>query len=176
MKQRIGIYPGTFDPLHAGHIAFAEASLRICNLDTVYFLPEPKPRNKPQATEITVRTILLRQALTQTPNLRIFSPKSERFTVSQTLPELTAAYPNATFVMLVGSDVFKNIVHWDNLAMLAQALGFTVGLRNDDTVEDIDTVARQISKQLGIHMHYKVIHVPGTRHLSSTAIREQKER
>ena len=49
---RIGIYAGTFDPVHAGHVAFALQSLEAAKLDRVYFLPERRPRGKRQVKNI----------------------------------------------------------------------------------------------------------------------------
>jgi cytidyltransferase-like protein len=50
VMKHIGIYPGSFDPVHEGHFAFAKAALETGRLDTVIFLPEMKPRGKPQVT------------------------------------------------------------------------------------------------------------------------------
>lgn len=41
--SRIGIYSGSFNPVHAGHIAFALQALESANLKTIYFLPERRP-------------------------------------------------------------------------------------------------------------------------------------
>ncbi|HEU5121705.1 MAG TPA: adenylyltransferase/cytidyltransferase family protein, partial [Candidatus Saccharimonadales bacterium] len=67
--RRIGIYSGTFDPVHYGHIAFAASAIRACNLDEVVFLPEPQPRYKAGVTDIAHRLALLTMATAAQSNL-----------------------------------------------------------------------------------------------------------
>ncbi len=173
MERHIGIYPGTFDPVHAGHIAFATQAMRECKLDEIYFLPEPRPRNKPNAGEIGERARLLEYELAKSAGLRVFCPLSEQYTTKETLPELSNEFENTKFTMLVGSDVFKNIADWNDVEILLGGIDIAVGLRGHDTADDIHAIAQKTKKKLGIEMNYKIIHTPKTRHISSSQVRNK---
>lgn len=43
--KRVGVYVGAFDPIHSGHLDFARRALDLLNLDKVYFMVEPRPKN-----------------------------------------------------------------------------------------------------------------------------------
>ena len=45
-RKSVGIYSGTFDPVHTGHVAFALEAAQVANLQKVVFLPEETPREK----------------------------------------------------------------------------------------------------------------------------------
>jgi nicotinate-nucleotide adenylyltransferase len=171
MKREIGIYPGTFDPVHDGHIEFAKAALSACQLDQVFFLPEPKPRNKPNAAHVNHRVEALRDTLGDNEKLGIFTPESDTYTIKETLPKITDSLDASNFTMLVGSDVFKTIDKWSDLEILVSGIKLAVGLRGNDTAEDIHSSARALQEKLGIEITYRVIEVPETRHISSSQIR-----
>ncbi|MCA9332160.1 adenylyltransferase/cytidyltransferase family protein, partial [Candidatus Saccharibacteria bacterium] len=44
--KKVGIYAGSFDPIHKGHIALAEQAIQQCGQDKVFFMVEPRPRRK----------------------------------------------------------------------------------------------------------------------------------
>lgn len=174
MKREIGIYPGTFDPVHDGHIEFAKAALGACQLDQVFFLPEPKPRNKPNATHVDQRSNALRDALDNNEKLGIFTPESETYTIKETLPKITDSLDANNFTMLVGSDVFKTISEWSDLEILLSGIKLAIGLRGNDTAEDMHVSAQKLKEKLGVEVTYQIIEVPKTRHISSSQIRDSR--
>src|SRR5258706_15577528 len=105
MQKHIGIYSGTFDPVHPGHVAFALETLQTCKLDEVIFLPEQTPRDKQAVTDLSHRIALLERALADEPNMRVLKLRSPQFTVADTLPEIYAALKDTQLTLLVGSDV-----------------------------------------------------------------------
>jgi nicotinate-nucleotide adenylyltransferase len=70
-NNRIGIYSGTFDPVHSGHISFALQSLKAAKLDKVYFLPERRPRNKQQVEHFGHRVAMLKRAIKPYPEFNV---------------------------------------------------------------------------------------------------------
>ncbi len=176
MTRRIGIYPGTFDPVHAGHIAFARETMRLCDLDKVYFLPEPKPPKKPNATDIMTRTADLRKALSNIDGLEVFQPGSEQYSIADTLPRLTHAFRDTEFTMMVGSDAFRSLIDWQDIDILLQGHGFAVGLRGDDTEQDMKKSAKKFQEKMNLKLNYKIIHNPDTKNISSTRIRAERDR
>lgn len=134
--KKIGIFPGTFDPVHDGHIEFAKQSMKTCGLESIYFLPEKSPRNKPNATSYTERLQALKNAIVRY-SFEVFESRSNRFTVESTLPELISNFPETQFTFLIGSDVATSLRNWKDLQKLTDDYRFVVGMRNDDNEDDI---------------------------------------
>ena len=134
---RIGLYPGTFDPIHSGHIAFAQAALAQCSLDEVIFIPEHTPWRKQTVTSLHHRYALIEKAIQGLPGLRVMQLDTKQFTVEKTLPELKRLFNDASLTLLMGSDVAKGLHHWEGLSELLQQVSLAIGLRGDDTAETI---------------------------------------
>jgi len=131
--MKIGIYPGTFDPLHEGHIAFARAARISCSLDKVVFLPEPSPRNKINVAVVQTRLDYIQQYIEQDPALSAQLISQPRFDVATTLPLLIKTFPRDTITLLIGSDVAIRLIDWPDIDKLTQATSFAVGMRSDDS-------------------------------------------
>lgn len=140
-KQRVGIYAGTFDPVHVGHIAFALQALESARLDYLYFLPERSPRRKEHASHYGHRVAMLRRAIRPHARFGILDLPAKRFNVVKTLPDLRAKLgENVTLVFLVGSDVAMYLPSWENAEVLARQSELCVGLRESTTEEMVRNV------------------------------------
>lgn len=156
MIKRIGIYSGTFDPVHYGHIAFALAAIEQCGLDSVVFLPEPNPRGKKSATPLEHRAAMLRLACQTYPRLSVLILSDERFTVAATLPHLQAKFPDAKLILLFGTDVATRIAQWPNARELLDQVELAIGLRHGDKPPDIPGHVAFIKTD---HSHVAASHV-----------------
>lgn len=148
MTRRIGIYPGTFDPVHAGHVAFARAALSDCQLDEVIFLPEKQPRGKQNVTDISHRIALLQKVAEDTPRLSVATPPSSQFTVRQTLPEIRALFKNAELALLVGSDVVHSFPYWPDFEVLAREISLVIGMRDGNSRQEVEGMLQTIAQPL----------------------------
>jgi nicotinate-nucleotide adenylyltransferase len=128
-QPRIGIYSGTFNPVHSGHVTFALQTLQAANLDKIYFLPERRPRYKKHVEHYGHRVAMIRQALQLHPKLEVLETDDVSFTVSRTLPRLELRFPGAELVFLMGSDVVTHLQTWPNAEMLLQRCELAIGLR-----------------------------------------------
>lgn len=137
---KIGIYAGTFDPVHSGHVAFALQAVRAAELDKVYFLPERRPRSKPQVEHFGHRVAMLRQALKPHPQLELLELTDANFSVRRTLPELRKRFAGNQLVFLLGSDVARSIGGWPDAAGLLEGGEFIIGIRSRDSHDDIRKV------------------------------------
>lgn len=135
--SRIGIYAGTFDPVHAGHIAFALQAIDAAKLDKVYFLPERRPRAKQQVEHFGHRVAMLSRALKPHPRLEVMELVDVSFSVERTLPFLARKFPDDSLVFLFGSDVVPGIAAWPKADRLLKDNEFVFGLRHDDKREHI---------------------------------------
>lgn len=136
---RIGVYSGTFDPVHSGHIAFALQAMQTANLDKVYFLPERRPRAKPHVEHYAHRVAMLTRALRPHPRFQVQEMVEQQFSIAKTLPLLLKLYKNNELVFLFGSDVIPGIASWPNAGQLLKDAEIVVGLRNNDSRESIKT-------------------------------------
>lgn len=133
---RVGIYSGTFDPVHRGHISFALRALEVAELDRVVFIPEAEPRRKSAVTPFRDRLRMLELATAGQGGLSVIGLKSKQFTVQATLPELRALFPNAQLFFMLGSDVvatFKDSWPEDDLVDFLHEMPLVVGLRGGAT-------------------------------------------
>ncbi len=129
MRQKIGIFAGSFDPIHDGHLAFASAALEQINLDRVVLLPEPQPRRKSNVSPIAKRVDAIEQALQNIKGLEVISINQPQFTVEHTMPTLIDLYPNSDFWLLIGSDIVHHLHYWPKFESMRKTVPIIVGLR-----------------------------------------------
>lgn len=131
-KQRVGVYAGTFNPVHAGHIAFALQSLKAAKLDRIYFMPERKPRYKTHVEHFGHRVAMLNRAVRPHPQFGVLEMVDISFSVEKTLPRLRKQFDDAELVFLFGSDAVRDLPDWPNAETLLANSELVVGLREQD--------------------------------------------
>jgi nicotinate-nucleotide adenylyltransferase len=141
-KERIGIYSGTFNPVHAGHIAFALQAVQAAKLDRLYFLPERRPRHKKTVEHFGHRVAMLQRAVRPYPNFEVLELDDVSFSMQRTLPNLEIMFPDSQLVFLVGSDAVLHMSTWPHIERLFAMAELVIGRRDGQAVEDIkQTVA-----------------------------------
>ena len=138
--QRVGIYSGTFDPVHAGHVSFALQALKAAKLDVIYFLPERRPRTKTGIEHFGHRVAMLKRATTPHKHLRVLETEDVSFSVANTLPRLRKRFPKDQLVFLVGSDVVEHMPVWPNVEQLLKQSELLIGIRADATQGATDAI------------------------------------
>ena len=126
--QRIGLFGGSFDPVHLGHLLVAQAAREELQLDRLFFIPAAqspfKPDSKPTSSEDRLR--LLRLALAGKTWCEIDEQELQRGGVSYTINTLRdyhQRFPEAKIFYLVGGDHVNKLPAWrdaDELARLAE--------------------------------------------------------
>ena len=115
--MRIGIFGGTFDPVHMGHLILAEQCRDQAGLEEVWFLPSYHPPHKAAAavTRFEHRCDMLELAVAGHPHFRIERIEKELPPPSytaETLAELRRRHPGAEFALLMGSDGLPDLPGW----------------------------------------------------------------
>jgi nicotinate-nucleotide adenylyltransferase len=136
-QTRIGIYSGTFDPVHTGHVAFALQAMKEAGLDRIVFLPERNPRRKAGVEHFGHRTAMLSRATKPYPNMSVLELTDKMFTVAKTLPQLQALFPDAQLVMLMGSDAALHIPYWQYANRMLESCELVVGVRSAHQLADV---------------------------------------
>jgi nicotinate-nucleotide adenylyltransferase len=127
--SRVGIYAGTFNPVHAGHVAFALQALKDADLDMLYFLPERRPRFKKGVEHFGHRVAMLRMAVQPHPHLDVLELDDIDFSIKRTLPKLESRFADAQLVFVSGSDTVEHMGTWPQLERLFSTSELLVGLR-----------------------------------------------
>lgn len=138
--KRIGIYAGTFNPVHTGHVAFALQALQAAGLDTVYFMPEREPRHKVGPEHYGHRYAMLERAVRPHEHLAVLDTTHKHFSVTRTLPHLQQLFPRSELVFLLGSDVVQYLPQWQHIATLVKNASFCIGLRAGADCKDVERV------------------------------------
>jgi nicotinate-nucleotide adenylyltransferase len=141
---RVGIYAGTFDPVHAGHIAFALQAVEAAKLDHVYLMPEREPRGKAHVTHFAHRVAMIRRAARPHRQLDVLETEDRVFSTLTTLPRLQHRFPGATLVFICGSDVLAHMALWRHVERFLGATELCIGLREEETFAAVERVLSQL--------------------------------
>lgn len=175
MADSVGIFPGTFDPIHRGHISFALEAKRYCKLDEVIFLPESVPRAKSHVSDIIHREALINKAIADTKGLESIVLNSKQFTVKETIPELRHIYRKSDFTLLLGSDSVRTFTYrWKGLEILLREMSLAIGLRAGDSKSEILDIINQLEQKYGLAISYSIIKGPNA-DISSSQIRNKQD-
>ncbi len=114
--MRLGVLGGTFDPMHNGHVAVAEAAVECTNLDEVVFVPTGNPPHRPPAeASPTQRLEMCRLATNDDPRFTVSDIEVTREGPSYTLDTLWAlrgANPHAELFLVLGWDAASQLRSW----------------------------------------------------------------
>ena len=115
--MRRGIFGGTFDPVHLGHLLLAETCLEQCALDEVWFVPALIPPHKQQhaLTSAGLRVEMMQLAVSGHSQLPVSTLELDRGGVSytwETLHAIHEAHPDCELFFLMGADSLRDLPHW----------------------------------------------------------------
>ena len=118
---RVGLFGGSFDPAHAGHVMVAQQALRRFRLDRVWWLVSPGNPLKPQPPATLPDRIAGARALLDDPRMVVTGLEDAlgtRLTVD-TIAQLQLLYPGVRFVWLMGGDNLVQFHRWDRWREIA---------------------------------------------------------
>jgi nicotinate-nucleotide adenylyltransferase len=112
--MRVGVFGGTFDPVHVGHLAIAQAALESAKLDRVVFVParrSPLKGRGPLASEAD-RFAMLDAATRGEPRFSVSRVELEREGPSYTVDTLEALKGEGQLHLILGSDALADLPRW----------------------------------------------------------------
>lgn len=133
-QKKIGIYGGTFDPIHFGHLNLAVELLELRGLDEVWFCPAQSNPHKPDApiTAAAHRLRMLELAFEGMPNFKVISNEIQRPAPSyfiDTIIELKELYPDYAFFLLLGEDSIPGFFRWRQPLDILEKASLCIGSR-----------------------------------------------
>lgn len=167
---KVGLFGGTFDPIHFGHLLLAEHTCEALRFDAVWFMPAADPPHKsrqPLATGLQ-RLEMIRLAIEGNSLFQVTDIEMERGGVSytiDTIEELQRRFSDHAFSFLMGADMVNYLPKWHRIDELAARIDF-VGVQRPGTLLQLDNLPAHIRDQV------TMLEVP-LFELSSTTIRER---
>jgi nicotinate-nucleotide adenylyltransferase len=175
---RLGIFGGTFDPIHTGHLVLAEQCREQCQLDEVWFVPAALPPHKQDAviSPAKTRCEMIEFAISGNPQFKLSRIELERsgpsYTVA-TLEQLHAEDPTRELFLLVGADSIRDLPTWYQPQRIMELAAIVAVNRGRDSLGKAesqppltDPIARLIADRV------RFVQMPGI-DISATDIRQR---
>ncbi len=183
--MKIGLYFGSFNPIHNGHLIIASHTVQHTDLQEVWFVVSPHNPFKNSATLLNehhrlnlVRTAIEGEDHLKASNVEFKLPKPS-YTVN-TLAYLREKYPLHEFALLMGSDGFQNIGKWKNASVIVanyeiyiyRRPGFEIDNPLQAKIKIIDAPLLEISST---HIRYLIAGGKSIRYLVPDSVKEEIE-
>jgi nicotinate-nucleotide adenylyltransferase len=184
--MNIGLYFGSFNPIHHGHLIIANHILNNAALDQVWFIVSPQNPLKPSSGLLNEyhRLFLVQLSVENEPGLKAsdieFRLPKPSYTVD-TLAYLKEKYPQHQFSVIMGSDSFQNLARWKNYEHILQHYpvyvyrrpGFEAGNQTGGKIVVVDAPLLEIS---ATHIRKAIKDGKSIRYLVPEKVLEEIER
>lgn len=137
-KNRVGVFSGTFDPVHFGHIEACRSAMTKCDLDKVYILLEKSPHRKQKVAPFEQRLKMMELATKDNPSIIPIDLNSDNITTTNTLDFLKQNKPDSEFWYIFGSDILEHIKSWKDIEKLLNNFHLCVVLRDNSDREVVE--------------------------------------
>ena len=175
--KKIGIFGGTFDPVHLGHLIMAEQCREQAQLDQVWFIPAARPPHKQERTltPFAQRVEMLTLAIAGMPAFRVDDLEKDRpgpSYTAETLQSLHERYSQTQFSLLLGSDSLPDLPEWKNPKRIIELAELLVYGRPDWPLRGVEEVRQSLTLGDETLLRLRVVHAP----LIDIASRDLRER
>lgn len=163
--MKIGLYFGSFNPIHVGHLIIASYCIQNTDLQQVWLVVSPQNPLKPSSSLLNEydRLHLVQLAIEDYPSLKAsnieFQLPKPSYTID-TLSYLSEKFPQHDFTVIMGSDSYGNLKNWKNAPLIVERYSILVYQRPNHQITSVDS--QQVS----------IIDAP-LLDISSTYIRQQ---
>lgn len=130
--KKYGIFGGSFDPIHYGHLMICEYIKEEMGLDKVIFIPTGNPPHKDLGVSAEDRYEMVKLAISPNPDFEISDIETTRVNLSytvDTIRELKKIYKKEKLYFLIGLDSLFQLKTWKKIGDLSQEIEFVVALR-----------------------------------------------
>lgn len=179
--MKIGVYGGSFNPPHLGHLAAARAAAVALGLDKLVFVPagipphkelpagSPTARQRLAMTEIAADQLLLPE-VTEVWDAELH--REGKSYTADTLEEAAKRWPGAELWLLMGTDMFLTLHQWHEPERILALTGVCAFGRTEADGEEVFAPQREyLAKTYGKGVRITTITIPGLVDISSTRLR-----
>lgn len=174
-EKKIGIFGGSFDPIHRGHLNIARSAKEEFALDEVWFIPSGHSPHKDDDNMASAesRAEMITRAIAQYPDFSLSRVEMDEPGVSytyQTLTRLRGQYPNTKFYFIMGADSLDYLDQWRHPEIICEIAIILVAVRGQ---MDLDKI-REKTAYIQSLFSAQIEPIQGGRtKVSSTGIRRQ---
>ncbi|HEV8457872.1 MAG TPA: nicotinate-nucleotide adenylyltransferase [Methylomirabilota bacterium] len=149
---RIGVFGGSFNPIHFGHLLVADELCEALALDRLIFVPAAQPRHKPPAELATAhhRHQMTALAVDEHPRFEVSDIELKRGGPSYTVDTLTQLAPQGALALLIGSETFLDLLAWREPRQIARLARLVIVPRNSTGFDPQAPAAQKVLKELGL--------------------------
>ena len=179
--MRIGVYGGTFNPPHLGHIAAARAVFETLKLDRLLLIPDRQPPHKPlpegspapeQRLELTRLSGEQLGLGDRVETLDLELHRSGPSYTADTLRAVHERYPDDELWLLMGTDMFLTLHTWHEPEQILALAGIAAFSRSQEDTEELFSRQRERLYRTYPSARIFTLSVPGMVEISSTQLRE----
>lgn len=173
--NRKGIFGGTFDPIHNGHLHVAYEALYDLGLDKIIFVPSGSPPHKTEklVTDSEIRYELVKKAIEDEKRFDVSSYEIHKSGLSytyETLEHFNKIEPDTEWYFITGTDCLMELNSWKNIHRILNSCRFVVFNRSGYNRAEIMEQKKQLEKKYNAEIVYLDIPVLD---ISSTNIRNK---
>ena len=183
--MKVGLYFGSFNPIHHGHLIIATHMINNTDLKQVWFVVSPQNPLKPSAGLLNEyqRLYLLQLAIEGEPTFKAsdieFRLPRPSYTID-TLTYLHEKYPENEFTVIMGSDSYQNIERWKNYQQLLSSYSILIyerpGYSVNSTLPNVSIVKAPLLEISATHIRETIRKGRSIRYLVPDKVREEIDR
>ena len=181
--MKIGIYGGTFNPPHLGHMAAAKTAAQVLGLDKLILIPAATPPHKqlPEGSPTAQQRLDMVRLMADNLNMQGVVQVSDmelrregKSYTSDTLNAMKVLYPEAELWLLMGTDMFLSLQNWHEPEKIMELAGICAFGRTEQDGEELFAPQRRFLQEK-YNARLTTITLPGLVEISSTQLRERLE-
>ena len=178
--MKIGVYGGTFNPPHLGHVTAARAVFELLKLDLLLLVPDGQPPHKmlppgsPTPEQRLEMTRLAGEQLGLGERVRTLDlelKREGRSYTAETLRQLHQQYPEDELWLLMGTDMFLTLQAWREPGEILSLAGIAAFGRTEEDTEELFSVQRDYLYRTYLQARIFTLTIPGVVDVSSTELR-----
>lgn len=167
--RRVGVFGGTFDPVHWGHLLVAETAFSQLPLDEVIWIPTGNPPYKKTARQFSQRLEMVKLAIASHPGFS--TPPINNLESADTIDAaiaIQAMYAQRRWYWILGIDAFATLPRWRRSKEIALAYEWVVVPRQANT--EVSWLCQQVAQHFEV-IHWQILPMPIVQ-ISSSLIRQ----
>jgi nicotinate-nucleotide adenylyltransferase len=163
--MKIGVFGGTFDPIHLGHLIIAEQCREQASLDQVRFVPSARPPHKSERdiSAFERRSDMIQLAIAGHPAFRVDELEKDRAGPSytaDTLAELHRANPGADLYLIIGSDCVPDLPGWHDPVRVVTQASLLVTARPGWAIWSVEQLREALKLTKDVALNMQIVSIP----------------